>query len=388
MMQQVNMLKVMALDEGLSGMDDKKNLRNNFQGNQNIIIMLVYRWLVFLFSAVLCITCDSFVVNGYEILESLAVVAVYNGAVTAYCLNSGKNYAGSVVYIDSVALMLLVFFSGGIGSELYIFSFLLLGLYGINNETASTFKLTGFISVIYIAVCFFSDMLTPGRMLYSTLVIRLLLFFMASFAISGVSCRVKRYDEMRKKEFRLARTDKLTGLANRHYFDQKVAEEAEYASSFGTVINILIFDLDNFKGFNDTYGHISGDKLLRLFSDIIMQCIRKTDIPVRYGGEEFMILIRDMDIIIAKSVGDRIRRHLEKQNIHLGEQFENQKMTVSCGIAQFPTHSKSIREVIEMADRALYHAKEIGKNIVVCYDEIDKSREEILNESKSVAAVR
>jgi diguanylate cyclase (GGDEF)-like protein len=355
----------------------EKALKNNCPGSQNIIIMLVYRWLVFLFSAILCITAGGFGIQGYAILESLAVVAVYNGAVTAYCLNNGKKYTSSVVYIDFLALMLIIFFSGGINSDLYIFLFLLLGLYGINNDTANTLKITCFLAVLYPVTCFFSDRFNSAGIVYSTLIIRVLLFFMASFAITRISCKVKKFDELRKKEFKLARTDKLTGLANRHYLDQKVTEEAEYASNFSTVLNVLIFDLDNFKGFNDTYGHVSGDKLLRLFSDIIRQCVRKSDIPIRYGGEEFMILIRDMDIIIAKSVGDRIRRQLEKQNIHLGQQFENQKVTVSCGIAQFPTHSKNVRDVIEMADKALYHAKEIGKNIVVCYDEMEKSREDI-----------
>jgi diguanylate cyclase (GGDEF)-like protein len=376
------------LDERPSGLDIKRALKSNCSGSQNIIIMLVYRWLVFLFSAILCITGGGFGIQGYAILESLAVVAVYNGAVTAYCLNNGKRYASAIVYVDFIALMLVIFFSGGIRSELYIFFFLLLGLYGINNDTSSTFKLTSFLAVFYTVVCFLANKFNSAGILYFTLIIRVLLFFMASFAITRISCRVRKYDELRKKEFKLARTDKLTGLANRHYLDQKVAEEAEYASSFSTVLNVLIFDLDNFKGFNDTYGHISGDKLLKLFSDIIMQCIRRSDIPVRYGGEEFMILIRDMDIIIAKSVGDRIRRRLEKQNIHLGHQFESQKVTVSCGIAQFPTHSKNIRQVIEMADKALYHAKEIGKNIVVCYDEIDKSREEILKETASATIRR
>lgn len=374
------------MDEKPEGLDMKRALKNNCPGSQNIIIMLVYRWLVYLFSAILCITGGGFGIQGYAILESLAVVAVYNGAVTVYCLNNGKKYASAVVYIDFIALMLIIFCSGGIKSELYVFFFLLLGLYGISNSIVSTFKTTGFLAVLYTLACFLSDKFNSGGIAYTTLIIRVLLFFMAAFAITRISSRVKKYDELRKKEFKLARTDKLTGLANRHYLDQKVTEEAEYANSFSTVLNILIFDLDNFKGFNDTYGHVSGDKLLKLFSDIIRQCVRKSDIPIRYGGEEFMILIRDMDIIIAKSVGDRIRRQLEKQNIHLGQQFEKQKVTVSCGIAQFPTHSKSIKDVIEMADKALYHAKEIGKNIIVCYDEMGKSREEILKETTASAA--
>ncbi len=369
---------MVLLDDKPAGLEIRKVRKNNCPDNLNtIIIMLIYRWLIFLFSAILCITDGNFGIRGFAIIESLAVVGVYNGAITAYCLNNGKKYASSVVYFDIIALMLIVFFSSGISSDIYIFLFMLLGLYGISNDAADTYKLTGFISVLYCIICILSNIFHSNSIVYSTLVIRVLLFFMASFAITSVTSKVKRYDEQRKKEFKLARTDKLTGLANRHYLDQKVMEEVEYANHFNTVLNILIFDLDNFKGFNDTYGHISGDKLLKLFSDIIRQCVRKSDIPIRYGGEEFIVFIRDMDIVIAKSVGDRIRRQLEKQNIHLGQQFGNQKVTVSCGVAQFPTHSNNIKDVIEMSDKALYHAKEIGKNIVVCYDEMGKTREDI-----------
>lgn len=84
-----------------------------------------------------------------------------------------------------------------------------------------------------------------------------------------------------------------------------------------------------------------------------------------------------MDVIIAKSVGERIRKQLEKQCIRLGSKFGRQVVTASCGIAQYPVHSPSIKDVIEMADQALYHAKAIGKNIVVCYDEIGMTREEL-----------
>jgi diguanylate cyclase (GGDEF)-like protein len=138
-----------------------------------------------------------------------------------------------------------------------------------------------------------------------------------------------------------------------------------------------MFDLDNFKKFNDTYGHVWGDKLLSIFGEIIMQSIRKTDIPVRYGGEEFMILIRDLDLEVAKSIGDRIRRQLENQRLLTGEGKEKVKITVSCGIAQFPRHSDDIKKVVDYADQALYYAKEIGKNIVVSYDEIGKLREAV-----------
>lgn len=363
-----------------------RNRTDDAPNNRRVdVVMLFYRWVIFLFSAVLSLTGASYADHGYAIIETLAVAAIYNGAVTAYILTSGKK-PNSIQYADIVAILLLILFSGGIGSEIYVFLFFIIGLCGISNDVVSTMKTGIACSLLYTVACIFSERLYPAGIHYPSLVIRDFLFLMASFSISRVSYEVKRYDEMRKKEFRLARTDKLTGLANRHYFDQKLKEEVDYAVSHRSVLNILLFDLDNFKGFNDTFGHVSGDKLLVLFSDIIRQCVRKSDIPVRYGGEEFMIIIRDLDIIIAKSVGDRIRRQLEKQRIYLGQQEEKRKVTVSCGVAQFPTHSNNIKEVIERADQALYHAKEIGKNIVVCYDDIGKPRDMLENGSMQSGA--
>lgn len=360
--------------------DEKNPNKLNNPGAQSNSIMLVYRWTIFVFSAILSITSNRFEIQSDAILESLAVVAIYNGAATAYYLNTGRKFSANVLYMDIMSVLLLILFTGGLQSDLYVFLIFLIGMCGIYNDFASTMKAGVISAVVYTATCIFSGRYSTEDLLYSTLVIRDLLFLMAAFAISRINFEVKKYDELRKKEFRLARTDKLTGLANRHYFDQKVKEEVEYANSNNTVLNVLMFDIDNFKGFNDTYGHLSGDKLLMLFSDIIRQCVRKSDIPIRYGGEEFMILIRDMDIIIAKSVGDRIRRQLEKQRIYLGPRDEQQKVTVSCGVAQYPRHAGEIKDVIEKADQALYHAKAIGKNIVVTYDEIGQPRETIERE--------
>ena len=365
--------------------DEKNPNKVNNPGMQSNSIMLVYRWMIFIFSAILSITSNRFEIQSDAILESLAVVAIYNGVATAYYLNTGKKFSANLLYVDIISVLLLILFTGGLQSDLYVFLIFLIGLCGIYNDFAGTMKAGVISAIVYTATCIFSGRYNTESILYSTLVIRDLLFLMAAFAISRINFEVKKYDELRKREFRLARTDRLTGLANRHYFDQKVKEEVEYAISNNTVLNVLMFDLDNFKGFNDTYGHLSGDKLLMLFSDIIRQCVRKSDIPIRYGGEEFMILIRDMDIIIAKSVGDRIRRQLEKQRIYLGPRDEQQKVTVSCGVAQYPRHAKEIKDVIEKADQALYHAKAIGKNIVVTYDEIDQPREAIEREPLRIA---
>ena len=366
-------------DKSTQQVTSKGQCKNSIAPGRRDIVVLVYRWLIFLSSVVLCVADSNQAGNRLAILETLAVAAVYNGAVTANSVRNRYKPSSWVLYPDILVITVLILFSGGIRSDLYIFLFFVLGFSGIFGEISHTMK-AGVLSVIlYTLACILAGRLFAADINIAVIAVQDLLLLMIVFAISGICYEIKKYDEQRKKEFRMARTDKLTGLANRHYFDQRLKEEVEYVLHKGAVLNILMFDLDNFKGFNDTYGHVSGDKLLILFSDIIRQCVRKSDIPVRYGGEEFMVIIRDMDIIIAKSVGERIRRQLEKQRIYIGHQDEKKKITVSCGVAQFPTHSCSIKEVIEKADEALYHAKEIGKNIVVSYDELDLSREAIEN---------
>ena len=348
---------------------DKKSPKKH-----NETTILFYRWVILIFIAILTLPNMNIRTEGYALLEALAAATIYNGAITAYAVKNNKIPASSV-FIDILLLTILSFFSGGLDSDVYIFIFFLIGFCGISNDSLFTVRVGAFSAVFYTTSSIFASMISEKAVNYPRLVIKDLLFIIAAFGISRINSEVRKYDELRKREFKIARTDKLTGLANRHYFEQKLREEVEYADTNKSTLNVLIFDLDNFKGFNDTYGHLSGDKLLVLFSDIIRQCIRKADIPVRYGGEEFLILIRDLDIFIAKSVGERIRRQLEKQRIYLGSQEEKKKVTVSCGVAQYPKHSKNIREVVELADQALYHAKEIGKNIVVTYDEINLERD-------------
>jgi diguanylate cyclase (GGDEF)-like protein len=366
---------MIIIEEDFINIDEKGTKSKKKKNN---MMVLLFRWVFLLFITVLTLPAMNIKTNGYALLETLAVAVIYNGAITAYTLKIGQkasNAASIILYLDIIIMSIFSFFSGGINSDVYIFIFFLLGYCGIFNDASYTIKLGIFCAVIYSVSCVLSARVNGEEIVYIRLFIKNMLFIMETYGISRINYEVRKHDELRKKEFKLARTDKLTGLANRHYFDQKLQEEVDYSLANNATLNVLIFDLDNFKGFNDTYGHLSGDKLLMLFSDIIRQCIRKSDIPVRYGGEEFLILIRDLDIFIAKSVGERIRRQLEKQRIYLGDQNNKKRVTVSCGVAQYPLHSRNIKQVIELADQALYHAKEIGKNIVITYDEIGQGRE-------------
>jgi len=358
---------------GVEELVNENSKEKNVKPGKNYNAALGFRWLFVALIAVFFFISSSRSVSTFIFLETLAVTVIYNILITLYilkCSKNGKRTSLLIVYVDIAVISVFSFQTGGINSDAYILYFFLIGCCGLLNNAVDTFGVGIFSVAAYSASCIFALKTGRGEFIYWRLAVKDMLLLMGTFGVTRVNFEVKKYNELHKKEFKLARTDKLTGLANRHYFDQKLSEETGYSDYTGSPLNILMFDLDNFKKFNDTYGHPLGDKLLVLFSDIIKQNIRKTDIPVRYGGEEFLILIRDLDIIIAKSVGDRIRRQLEKQRINIGSGEDRKRVTTSCGIAQYPRHSNDIRKVMECADKALYHAKELGKNTVVTYDDI------------------
>lgn len=359
------------MSEGLNSIDERKEPKPPKGAQDSSAIML--RWIVLFFAALLIITEPPGDGKAAVLPWIFAVIIVFQFLASKYalkCRKSGKRALKPRFYSDAVILSLLAYFNGGIESDIYILLLFLIGYCGIFAGTPGTVRLTFFCVLAYSVASFSAASDKIESFNCWRLVIRDALIVITGFGISRVNAEIRKYYRLHKKEFRLARTDRLTGLANRHYFDQKLRCEVQYADRSGEPLNVLMLDLDNFKQFNDSYGHVWGDRLLAIFSDIIRRSVREADIPVRYGGEEFLILIRDLDIMLAKNVAERIRRQLEKQRIYIGDDSGGKRVTVSCGIAQYPAHSDNIKEVVEMADRALYKAKELGKNRVLTYDEI------------------
>ncbi len=152
--------------------------------------------------------------------------------------------------------------------------------------------------------------------------------------------------------------DKLTGLYNLHHFGDILKKQIEKHKQ----ISLLILDLDDFKKFNDKYGHLAGDELLKKFAEILLKNTREKDIIGRYGGEEFMVLLIDTDYRKAKEIAERIRKAVEDYRFK-----SRKKITVSIGLA---TTSKKLyeKELIHEADKALYKSKRAGKNKVTGID--------------------
>lgn len=161
---------------------------------------------------------------------------------------------------------------------------------------------------------------------------------------------------------KLATTDELTSLYNRRFFDLRLAEEASRSDRYKKDLSLIMIDFDDFKRYNDTYGHQTGDKLLRDMANLIRLSTRKSDTVFRYGGDEFAVLAQECDInkakYLASSLVKRVVNHRFK-NMD-GEPFD--RITISCGVA---CYDGNLEAFVAEADKRLYEAKNAGKGIVV-----------------------
>ncbi len=165
---------------------------------------------------------------------------------------------------------------------------------------------------------------------------------------------------------KMARVDQLTGMYNRKYLDEFTETVIPQAIRTNTPYGVLMIDIDFFKMINDTYGHDVGDEGIRIVSHVIKDSIRETDTAIRFGGEEFIVLLHNCDKDFIKEVAEKIRINFSKEKISAGS--ESFSKTLSIGAVMFPDDSDSIWKCIKYADMSLYYAKEHGRNQVVCFD--------------------
>ena len=161
--------------------------------------------------------------------------------------------------------------------------------------------------------------------------------------------------------------DGLTGLYNRRFLDSYLEKYISFADRKGFIVGFIMIDIDNFKRINDTYGHKNGDIVLKEVARIISGCVRSSDVVVRYGGEEFLVVLPDVAEGKSELVAEKIRRTVEMTAIQIEGKVLH--ITVSAGVAEYPKHGTDPYQVIKFADVALYKAKKTGKNRVVVFDE-------------------
>jgi len=158
--------------------------------------------------------------------------------------------------------------------------------------------------------------------------------------------------------------DALTGLYNRRYLEEVLERELRRASRAAQSLGILMIDLDHFKKFNDTYGHDAGDAVLREIAVSLTKGIRAEDFVCRFGGEEFVVILPTADLASSQARAERLRlKTKELTMLHQGRSMG--MITISVGVAAFPEHGESPKELMAAADAALYEAKRGGRDQVV-----------------------
>jgi diguanylate cyclase (GGDEF)-like protein len=169
-------------------------------------------------------------------------------------------------------------------------------------------------------------------------------------------------DKLRDSSLR----DGATRLYNRRFLEEFIDKSSEQALRSNISYAILMIDIDYFKMVNDTYGHDSGDIVIKSLAEILQETIRKADLAIRYGGEEFLVLLYNTTPEGAVQVAEKIRARFNEKKYHFGN--DTVEKTLSIGVSHFPSHADSIWKVIKYADLALYEGKHTGRNRVIQFE--------------------
>ncbi|MGB3403867.1 MAG: diguanylate cyclase [Microcoleaceae cyanobacterium] len=188
----------------------------------------------------------------------------------------------------------------------------------------------------------------------------------------------------------LANQDSLTELANRYRFDEYLQQEWKRMARESHPLSLLLLDVDFFKKYNDTYGHLPGDLCLKKIAQIIKKNVnRPGDLVARYGGEEFAVILPNTPVTGARKVAERIQQGLKAACIEHKASLVSPFVTFSCGVSSLvPDYHQSSKSLIQAADQALYHAKESGRDRIIQADQIfncserSPSQKEVKNKSK------
>lgn len=182
-----------------------------------------------------------------------------------------------------------------------------------------------------------------------------------------VAYTIKRHDEIslasiqlagESAEFKMmALTDGLTGIYNYRYFQHRLVEEIRRAARFNVSLSLLIFDLDFFKIYNDTYGHPQGDSLLRNVADTLHRHLRSSDILCRYGGDEFVVILIGANYQDGLQIAGNLKEAIENYPFFGKQHLPGGKLTVSVGVATYPTDASNHADLVKVADRRLYQEK-------------------------------
>lgn len=267
-----------------------------------------------------------------------------------------KKITARSILFTAYSIILAVFFTAYLGEKIYFLNFyiipILIGAYyfdllgGIGIAVLSTG-----LSIVF--------MHKAGYPLTDTPMITQIIIFGVIGTIAGL---FQRENNKLNKYFLVASlTDKLTNLYNYGYFTKRIREEIERAKRYKHSLGLIMLDLDHFKNYNDTYGHENGNEVLIKTAEVITSNVRKSDVVFRYGGEEFIIILPETKEETLE-IAERLR-----QKVETTEFPGNASVTISAGVTFYEYPKDVPADLVEQADKALYEAKEKGRNRICAF---------------------
>lgn len=361
---------------------EKFNIPNVFWKNEVFITWA--RWLTILGIPILLWFYQQKLY--YNLLFVSLGFMIYNGFVQRYLLKGfdSARYAAlfslvDAVYLTYVYIHTLYITQSGL-PQLYYFLMLVMGI----RHGISRYPWVVVISIfLYIGTTIASSYLFAFK-IYPFILFAQILFFTAFGIMSSYLLKREHLQQTEKENLinelqsayqqlwmynarveELANTDPLTGLYNYRFFTERFHRELELSKRFNKPLSLIIIDIDHFKIFNDTYGHLAGDEVLKESAEIFRQNIRDEDTLCRYGGEEFLILLPATSIEEAHKCAERIRKAVAQHVVRIPENNKKISITVSGGVASYPIDAVDGEHLIKVADDVLYEAKHNGRNRIV-----------------------
>ena len=213
-------------------------------------------------------------------------------------------------------------------------------------------------------ILFFLDK-SKIKKLFATYEVRILKSFLQTVSVIYENMVLySKLHQLYEKKSQEAILDGLTKLYNYRYFMQELERETNRAKRYDQVFSLFMLDIDKFKNYNDTYGHLAGDRILQTISELLLKNIRNTDTVARYGGEEFVVILPGLGREEAIILAEKLRNLIAEHSFYNEEIKEDCHITISIGVAYFPEDNEDPSELIKSADKALYHSKQTGRNKV------------------------
>ena len=286
------------------------------------------------------------------------------------------------INFDLVALSLIVLFSGGLSSPIIAMFIVYIMIATFLTDYHKAFRNT--LTVIFLLLVitllqnsenFFSSQQTMAMLTFDIMFI--FTYFVSGYLSKNLRTNEALLKELLKQTQELSIADGLTGLYNQMHFFELLNLETRKSQRYNLNYSLIMFDVDFFKNYNDHNSHMHGSETLKSIGTIMKNKFRTTDLLAKYGGDEFVIILPQTDKVGAYLAAERLRESVEKQVFPGAETQPLKKLTISIGLASYPEHGLSDEEILNRADKALYFAKESGRNRTIIYNEnIEKELEE------------